>query len=91
MPTGLYTRWNSDSESQKFLPRQNITRSFENVVLSYFHKLVRNVRLKAMLQLVDKKRLTALVLMEFVTIETLSLKQWVVISTTVHVKKLARH
>ena len=38
MPTGLYTRWNYDSESQKFLPRQNITRSFENMVLSYFQQ-----------------------------------------------------
>ena len=56
-----------------------------------FNKLVRNVGLKAMLQLVDKRRLIALVLMEFVIIVTLSLKQWVVISTTVRVKKLARH
>ena len=44
-----------------------------------------------MLQLVDKRRLIALVLMEFVTIVTLSLKQWTVISTAVHVKKIARH
>ena len=57
----------------------------------FCNKLVQNVGLKAMLQLVDKKRLIALVLMEFVTIVTLSLKQWVVISTTVRVKKLARH
>ena len=38
MPTGLHTRWNYDSESQKFTPRQNKTRSFENMVLPYFHK-----------------------------------------------------
>ena len=44
-----------------------------------------------MLQLVDKRRLIALVLMELVIIVTLSLKQWVIISTTVHVQKLARH
>ena len=56
-----------------------------------FNKLFRNVGLEAMLQLVDKRRLIALVLLEFVTIVTLSLKQWIVISTTVHVKKLARH
>ena len=56
-----------------------------------FNKLVWNVRLKAMIQLVDKRILIALVLMEFATIVTLSLKQWVVISTTVHVKKFARH
>ena len=91
MPTGLYTRWNHDTESQMFKPRQNKTRSFENMVFLNFNKLVRSVRLKAMLQLVDKRRLIALVLMEFVTIVTLSSKQWVVISTTVHAEKLARH
>ena len=36
MPTGLYTRWNYDSESQKSIPRQNKKRSFKNMVLSYF-------------------------------------------------------
>ena len=38
MPTGLYTRWNYDSESQKFMARQNKTRSFEKMVLSYFQQ-----------------------------------------------------
>ena len=38
LPTGLYTRWNYDSESQKFMARQNKTRSFENMVLSYFQQ-----------------------------------------------------
>ena len=38
MPTGLYTRWNYDSESQKFMPQQNKTRSFENMALSYFQQ-----------------------------------------------------
>ena len=55
-----------------------------------FKKLIRNVRLKAMLQLVDKRSLIALVLTEFVIIVALSLEQGVVISTTVHVKKPAR-
>ena len=40
-----------------------------------FDKLVRNVRLKGRLQLLDKKRLIALVLMEFLTIVTPSVKQ----------------
>ena len=56
-----------------------------------FTKFIRNVALKAMLQLVDKRRLIALVLIEFVTLVTLSLRQWVVFFTTVQVKKLARH
>ena len=38
MPTGLYTRWNCDSESQKFMPRQNKTRTFENMVRSCFQQ-----------------------------------------------------
>ena len=36
MPTGQYIRWNYDSESQKFMPRQNRTRPFKNMVLSHF-------------------------------------------------------
>ena len=44
-----------------------------------------------MLQLVDKTKFIAAVMVEFLTFVTLSLKQWVVISTSVHVKKLARH
>ena len=38
MPTGLYTRGNYDSECQKLMPRQNKTRSFENMILSYFQQ-----------------------------------------------------
>ena len=36
MTTGLYTRWDIDSETGRFTPRQNKTRSFENMVMSYF-------------------------------------------------------
>ena len=38
MPTGLYRRWTYDSESQKFMPRQNKTRSFVNMFFSYFQQ-----------------------------------------------------
>ena len=36
MPTGLYTRWNFDSETSRFIPLQNKTRSFEKLVMSHF-------------------------------------------------------
>ena len=39
MPTGLYTRSNYDTESQKLMPRQNKTRSFKSMVLSYFQQI----------------------------------------------------
>ena len=38
MPTGLYTRWEYDTESNRFKPQQNKTRSFENMVMSYFQR-----------------------------------------------------
>ena len=38
MPTGLYTRWEYDSETKRFIARQNQSRSFENIVLSYFQQ-----------------------------------------------------
>ena len=34
MSTGLYTGWDLDSETSRFTPRQNKTRSFENMVMS---------------------------------------------------------
>ena len=38
VPSGLYTRWHFDSETSRFTPRQNNTRSFENMVMSYFQR-----------------------------------------------------
>ena len=38
MPTGLYTRWEYDSETKRFTARQNKSLSFENMVLSYFQR-----------------------------------------------------
>ena len=38
MPTGLSTRWEFDSETSRFTPRQNKTRSFENMIMSYFQR-----------------------------------------------------
>ena len=38
MPTGLYTRWDLDSETSRVTHRQNKTRSFENMVMSYFQR-----------------------------------------------------
>ena len=38
IPTGLYTRWDFDSETRRLTPRQNKSRSFENMVMSYFQR-----------------------------------------------------
>ena len=38
MPTGLYTRWEYNFETKRFTARQNKSRSFENMLLSYFQQ-----------------------------------------------------
>ena len=38
MPTGLYTGWDYDSETKRFTARQNKSRIFEHMVLSYFQQ-----------------------------------------------------
>ena len=39
IPTGLYARWELNSESGKVKPCQNETRSFENKILSYLQRV----------------------------------------------------
>ena len=38
MPTGLYTQWDYDSETKRFTARQNKSRSFEKMFLSYVQR-----------------------------------------------------
>ena len=38
MTNSLYTHWGFDSETSKFIPRQDRTRSFENMVMSYLQR-----------------------------------------------------
>ena len=38
MPTGLYPRWDYDTESNRFKPQQNKSRNFENMVMLYFQR-----------------------------------------------------
>ena len=38
MPTGLYTRWEYDTESNRFKPHQNKHRTFQNIVMSYYQR-----------------------------------------------------
>ena len=38
MPTGFYTRWEYNSKIKRFTARQNKSRSFESIFLSYFQR-----------------------------------------------------
>ena len=59
MPTGLYTRWELDSESGKFKPRQNRTRSFENMVTSYFLRVRPQCKVKSFYTTCTQKKFDA--------------------------------
>ena len=86
MPTSLYTRWNFDSETRRFISRQKKTRSFEKLVMSYSNDQDQKVKLKASLQQADRKKLSASVLMGFVLTATLCLKPWFAFAFSVPVK-----
>ena len=38
IPTGLYRRWDFDTDMQKFKARHNQTRNFENMVMSFYQE-----------------------------------------------------
>ena len=59
MPTSLYTRWKLDSESGKFKPRENQTRSFENTVMSYFQRVRPHCKVKSFYTTGTQKKIDA--------------------------------
>ena len=59
MPTGLYTRWEYDSETKRFTARQNNSRCFENMVLSYFQQSQPDCRIESNVTIGRQKKLIA--------------------------------
>ena len=57
MPTGLYTRWDFDSEKSRFTPRQNKPRSFENMVMSYFQRTKTEFEIESLLTTGRQKKI----------------------------------
>ena len=81
MPTGLYTR------SGKFKLRQNKTKSFENIVMSYFQRFRPQCKMESFHTTVTEERLMHTVLMAFVDTAALRLKLWDSFINIAHVKK----
>ena len=88
MPTGLYTRWEFDTNLQKFKARQNIIRKFENMVMSFYQANRPECTIKVSIQLENRKKLIPLVWMAFVVIVKQFLKLSDATTTTVPVEKL---
>ena len=85
MPTGFQTRWDLDTETSRFTPRQNRTRSFENMVMSYSQRTRPECEIESFFT-TGSKKMTDSVLMGFVLIATLCLKPWVAFTFSVPVK-----
>ena len=86
MPTGIYRRWDFDSETNTFTPRQKRPAALKIRSSLISKEQDQNVKLKASLQQADRRKLTASVLMGFVFIATLCSKPWVAFATSVPVK-----
>ena len=86
MLTGLYTRWDIDSQILRFIPRQNKTHSSENMVISHFQRLRSDIKMRACTIQADRRQLTASLLVGIDLIAKLCLKQGVAFTTFVPVK-----
>ena len=89
MPTGLYRRWDIDSETGRLTPRQNKTRSFENMVMSYFQRKRPDCKIERFYTTGRQKKIDRFSVDGFVLIAILCLKQWVAFTTFVPVKSCA--
>ena len=71
MPTGLYTRWSYNEETQKLRARQNRVRTCENMVLSFFQATRPECKTQISYTTRAQRKLIASVLMVFATIISL--------------------
>ena len=84
MPTGLYTRWDFDSETSRFTPRQNKTQRFEKMVMPYFQRTRPDCL--SFFTTGRQKKIDCLSVDGFVLIATMCLKPWVSFTTSLRVK-----
>ena len=59
MPTGLYTRWEYDSETKRFIARKTNLAPLRKWFCCIFNKVDQVAKLRVMLLLVDKRKLIA--------------------------------
>ena len=90
MPTGLNTRWEDDTESDRFKPQQNKSRSFENMYMSYFQRQRPDCKNERFYTTGTQKKIIVSSQMSFAHILILCLRLWAASAAsiiTVHVRK----
>ena len=83
-PAGLYIKKELHSETGKLKRRQNKTRSFENMVISYFQRVTPQWKVEGFYTTGTQKKITHTVLMAFVDTAALWSKLWDAFITKVH-------
>ena len=86
VPTGLYTRWDIASGRTRFIPQQDKTCSFENMVMSYFQRTRPECEIESFVTTGRQKKIDCFSVDGFFLIATLCLKPWVAFTTSVLVK-----
>ena len=89
MPNGLYTRWEYDSKTDRFKARNNRTRNFENMVMSFYQELRPECKIQSFYTTgKQKKRVTVLMFMVTAITVKQYLKLLVATIISAHAKKL---
>ena len=89
MPTGLYARWDINSKTSRFTPRQNKTLSFENMVMTYFQRTRPDCKIESFYTTGRQKKIDRFSIDGFFLNAKFCLKQWVAFTTFVRVKSSA--
>ena len=88
MPTGLYTRWEFDSDLQKVKARQNKIMNFENMVRSFYQATRPECTIKSFYTTGKQKKIDAFTVDGFVVTAKQFLKPLDATTTSVPVEKL---
>ena len=88
MPTGPYTRWEFDSDLQKFKARQNKIRKFENMVMSFYQANRLECTIESFYTTGKQKKMILLLWMAFVVTAKQFLKPLEATTISVPVEKL---
>ena len=87
MPTGLYTRWDYDTESHMFKTQQNKSRNFENIVMSYFQRQIPDCKIESFYTTGFQKKIDCFKADGFCAHCNTVLRLWAASIITVHVRK----
>ena len=87
MPTGLYTRWEHDTESNRFKPQQNKSRKFENMVMSFFQRQRPDCKIESFYTTGTQRKINCFKVDGFAHIVILCLGLWAASIIIVHARK----